>query len=64
MFRNHAPAELAILAAALAVAVCWRLHSAFRATPANFPVPKSAPRPPIPEEALYRGYKKSKEARR
>jgi hypothetical protein len=70
-FRNHAPAELAVLGAVLALvaAVAWHLHAAFRRTPDNFPVPKPAPvEPPIPVESLragYRtGYRKSKEAER
>lgn len=74
-FRNHGPAEIAVLGAVLAavVAVAWHLHSAFRRTPANFPVPGAAPaEPPIPVESLragyrtgYRtGYRKSKDAGR
>jgi hypothetical protein len=65
-FRNHAPQELAILGPTLAVVALttWRLHSAFRASPANFPVPRAAPPKPIPEEVLRTGYRKSKEVRR
>jgi hypothetical protein len=39
----------------------WRLHSAFRATPANFPVPQPAPPPRIPAESLRMGYRKEEE---
>jgi hypothetical protein len=55
--RNHAPLELAVLGAAFLVVAltAWRLHSAFRATPANFPVPQPAP-PRIPAESLRMGY--------
>lgn len=51
-------------ALAAAAVVCWRLHSAFRATPANFPVPKPQPDAPIPVQSLRMGYRKSKEAGR
>jgi hypothetical protein len=63
--RNHAPLELAILGATLVMValMAWHLHSAFRATPANFPVPQTPPIT-IPEETLSTGYKKSKETRR
>jgi hypothetical protein len=39
-FRNHAPSELAVLGVTLVVVALavWRLHAAFRASPANFPV--------------------------
>lgn len=60
--RNHAPAELTILGAtflATAVAV-WRLHAAFRATPTNFPVPKTVPPPRISPESLRTGYRKGR----
>jgi hypothetical protein len=42
----------------------WRLHSAFRATPANFPVPQTRPPPRIPAESLRMGYRKDEEAKR
>jgi hypothetical protein len=63
--RNHAPLELAILGATLVMValMAWHLHSAFRATPANFPAPQTPPIT-IPEETLSTGYKKSKETRR
>jgi hypothetical protein len=63
--RNHAPLELAILGAGLVVVamVAWHLHSAFRATPANFPAPRTPPTA-IPEVILRTGYRKSKERRR
>lgn len=65
-FRNHAPLELTILGASFMVVAltAWRLHAAFRATPANFPVPRTAPPPPIPAESLHMGYIKDKEAKR
>jgi len=65
LVRNHAPAEIAILGFALAVTLllAWRLHAAFRATPANFPVPAPPP-PPIPAGSLRVGYRKQKEAKR
>jgi len=63
--RNHAPLELAILGATLVMValMAWHLHSAFRATPANFPAPQTPPIT-IPEETLSTGYRKSKETRR
>ena len=63
--RNHAPLELAVLGALLVVVAlaAWHLHSTFRATPANFPAPRTMPPPPIPEETLRTGYTKCKEAR-
>jgi hypothetical protein len=64
--RNHAPLELAVLGTSLVVVllVVWHLHSAFRATPAYFPVPRAMPSSFIPEEDLRTGYRKGKEARR
>jgi hypothetical protein len=63
--RNHAPLELAILGATLVMValMVWHLHSAFRATPANFPAPQTPPIT-IPEKTHSTGYKKSKETRR
>ncbi len=62
--RNHAPLELAVLGAAFLVVAltAWHLHAAFRATPANFPVPQTAPPPRIPAESLRMGYRKDEEA--
>lgn len=64
-FRNHALPELALLGPTLAVValVAWRLHAAFRASPANFPVPRTTPPTPIPEGTLRSGYRKNKGAR-
>jgi hypothetical protein len=64
--RNHAPLELAVLGAALAVVmlVVWHLHAAFRATPANFPVPRTLPSPKIATDDVQIGYRKSKGLRR
>lgn len=64
--RNHAPLELAVLGAAFSVValIAWRLHAAFRATPANFPVPQTASPPRILAESLHMGYKKDREAKR
>ncbi len=58
--RNHAPAELAVLGATLCVVAValWRLHAAFRATPANFPAPQPVPASRIPAESLRAGYRK------
>lgn len=66
LVRNHAPAELVVLGAALAAtgAVAWHMHKAFRVSPANFPEgPAQAPAP-IPTESLRMGYRKGKEAQR
>lgn len=62
--RNHAPLELAVLGAAFLVVAltAWRLLAAFRATPANFPVPQTAPPPRIPAESPRMGYRKDEEA--
>ena len=64
--RNHAPLELAVLGATFLVVAltAWRLHSAFRAAPANFPVPQTALPPRIPAESLRMGYRKDEEAKR
>ena len=61
--RNHDPLELAALGAAFVVVAltAWRLHAAFRATPANFPAPTPAPPPRIPTDSLRVGYGKDKE---
>ena len=65
VLHNHTPLELAILGAGLVVVaiVAWHLHSAFRATPANFPAPRTPPTA-IPEGTPLTGYRKSKETRR
>jgi hypothetical protein len=61
--RNHSPLELLVLGAALVVVAlaAWHLHSAFRSTPANFPVARSTPSSTVPKEDLRTGYKKDKE---
>jgi hypothetical protein len=58
--RNHAPLELVVLGATLLVVAltAWHLHSAFRSTPANFPVPQPAPPSRTPAESLRMGYRK------
>jgi hypothetical protein len=60
--RNHAPLELAVLGAVLAVVmlVAWHLHAAFRATPANFPTPRAAPSSNILTDPVQMGYRKGK----
>jgi hypothetical protein len=60
--RNHAPLELAVLGAVLAVVmlVAWHLHAAFRATPANFPTPRAAPSSNILTDPVQTGYRKGK----
>jgi hypothetical protein len=66
-FRNHAPAELAVLGGILLIVaiVSWHLHAAFRSTPANFPGPKLAyPKADVPSEAPGDGYRKSKGVKR
>jgi hypothetical protein len=64
--RNHAPLELAILGAVFTTTmlVAWHLHAAFRATPANFPVPRTASSPEIATNTVRIGYRKSKGVRR
>ena len=64
--RNHAPLDLALLGAGLVVVALTlrHLHSAFRATPANFPAPRTSPLSPLPEQGPRTGYSKSKQARR
>jgi Transposase DDE domain len=61
--RHHAPLELAFLGAALVVVAltAWHLHSTFRTTPANFPVPRTAPSHSMTQEALRAGYRKGKQ---
>jgi hypothetical protein len=56
--RNRAPLELAVLGAAFLVVALtvWRLHSAFRATPANFPVLQTPAPRRIPAESPRMGY--------
>jgi hypothetical protein len=58
--RNHAPLELVVLGATFLVVAltAWHLHSAFRSTPANFPVPQPAPPSRIPAESRRMGYRK------
>jgi len=64
--RNHAPPELAVLGAALAVVALtlWHLHAAFRITPANFPDFRATPLSPNSEENPLTGYRKSNKVRR
>jgi hypothetical protein len=66
ILRNHAPPELAVLGAALAVVALtlWHLHAAFRITPANFPDFQATPSSPNSEENPLTGYRKSKKVRR
>jgi hypothetical protein len=63
---NHAPFDLAILGVALVVVVLTlrHLYSAFRTTPANFPVFRATPSSPVAEQDLPTGYRKSKQVRR
>lgn len=65
-FRNHAPAELAVLVTAFVVVaiVAWHLHRAFRASPANFPAPDHPPPSPSRPGSARGDYRKGKEARR
>jgi hypothetical protein len=58
--RNHAPPELAVLGAVFLAVVptAWHLHAAFRASPANFPVPASPPQ--VHPERARLGYSKPK----
>ncbi len=64
--RNHAPLELTVLGTAFLVVAltAWRLHAAFRATPASFPVPTKTLPPRIPAESLRVGYGKDGEDKR
>jgi hypothetical protein len=64
--RNHAPLELAVLGAVLAVValVAWHLHAAFRATPANFPAPRAVPPSNILADPVQMGYSKGKSVER
>jgi hypothetical protein len=61
VLRNHAPLESAVLGATLVVVAlaAWRLHVAFRASPANFPNRIAAPA----DKPHPTGYTKSKKAR-
>jgi len=63
ILRNHAPLELAVLGVTLVVVAlaAWHLHSAFRASPANFPVGVAVS---PPERPLPTGYTKGKKGRR
>jgi hypothetical protein len=64
--RNHDPLELVVLGAMfwMVALVAWHLHAAFRASPANFPVPSPVPPYKTPADSLRTGYRKSKEANR
>lgn len=66
LLRNHAPAEITVLAPVLAVtgAVARHMHKAFRATPANFPAPQAPSPTPVPVESLRTGYRNGKKAQR
>jgi hypothetical protein len=60
--RNHGPSELAVLGVTLVavLAAAWRLHAAFRHTPANFPVPIAPPPDLVSTNTLHTGYRNSK----
>jgi hypothetical protein len=60
VLRNHAPSELAVLGITLVVVAlaAWRLHAAFRASPANFPLGVVAPTPEKPLPTVYTKSKK------
>jgi Transposase DDE domain len=62
--HNHALSELAVLGIvfALVVLVAWHLHTAFRASPANFPT--SVPPSPISTKPARIGYSKSRGIKR
>jgi hypothetical protein len=59
ILRHHAPSEVAVLGVTLVVVALavWRLHAAFRASPANFLVGVEAP---TPERSFPTVYTKSK----
>ena len=63
--RHHQPAELIMLGVLLfaVTATGWHMLSAFRASPANFPVPQML-QTTVSKEASRDGYRKSKETRR
>ena len=48
----------------ISLAVAWHLHSAFRSTPANFPVPQPVPPSRMPAKSLRMDYRKEGEAKR
>lgn len=62
--RHHQPAELIVLGVLLVAVTTMGRHmlTAFRASPANFPVYQGS-QTTIPEEVLRDGYRKSKERR-
>ena len=64
--RNHASLELVVLGVMLAVValVAWHLHAAFRATPANFPAPRTVPPSNILTGPVQMGYRKGKSVER
>lgn len=64
--RNHSPLELTVLWILLVAVllVVWRLHAAFRATPANFPARQAAPPGTPPAKGSPTGYGESKGVRR
>ena len=64
--RNHASLELVVLGVMLAVValVAWHLHAAFRATPANFPAPRTVPPSNMASDPVQMGYRKGKSVER
>lgn len=58
--RNHSPFELLLLGTAFAAVamVARHLHAAFRASPANFPIPPATPPSPTPTKPVRVGYKR------
>jgi hypothetical protein len=66
LVRNHGPAEIAVLGAALAATatVARHMHKVFRASPANFPAAAVPSPAPIPAESHRKGYRKDRQVRR
>jgi hypothetical protein len=63
LIRNHAPAEIVVVGAALVATwvVASHMHKAFRPSPANFPMPSTVPPSPISEQPPERVTKKAME---